>query len=218
MKLFKKEPKQITSFKESGIHMQDFEIRKRSLKENFFKCLWNSVLIFTFLYGHIGFFVSAFNLPCHKWFLLLSSAAISSYLSFLYMTALTYNIGYLLLPFVVAAAAFRLYMVVNSGFSAIMNIIILRIDEVMNLPNRREFNELFSNRTVSITATLSVISILLGIFINMWVARRRSVLFPIVFTLIFCEISIYLNDDFSYFYSNIVDSNIFCSFYVNKNE
>ena len=200
----KKDPKPVRQFIESGIHMEELEIQRRSLKNNFFKCLWNAFLIFSFLVGHLGFFVSAFELPCNIPVLALCCAGISMYMSFLYLTSLTYNIGYLALPFIVAFLSFSMYRIVNSGFSAIRTLMIKYVDKIMNLPTTREFNEYYSNRRVSITVCLAVISVLLAIFINMWVSRRRSAIYPILFTIIACEFSIYLSDDFSYLYLGII--------------
>ncbi len=200
----KKDPKPVRQFIESGIHMEELETQRRSLKNNFFKCLWNAFLIFSFLIGHLGFFVSAFDLPCNIPMLALCCAAISLYMSFLYLTSLTYNIGYIALPFIVAFISISMYRIVNSGFSAIRTLMIKYVDKIMSLPTTREFNEYYSNRRVSITVCLSVISVLLAIFINMWVSRRRSALHPIIFTIILCEFSIYLSDDFSYLYLGII--------------
>ena len=200
----KKDPKPIRQMSESGIHMEELGMQRRSLKNNIFKCLWNAFLIFTFLIGHLGFFVSAFDLPCSLPILFLCCAGISLYMAFLYLSSLTYNLGYIALPFIVGFLSMSNYRIVNSGFSAMRTLMIKYVDSIMDLPTTREFNEYYSNRVVSITVCLSVISVLLAIFINMWVSRRRSALYPIIFSLLICEFSIYLSDDFSYIYLGII--------------
>ena len=201
MALFNKEPRQVREFKKSGIHFQELELQTRSAKNNAKKCLWNALLIFILLFAQNGFIISAFDLPVFMPALILTFAIVSLYLAFLYLNTTTYNLGYIALPFLVIGVALTMYQVANSGFSAIINIVINKVDEQYVLTNIREYNEYYANRQISVTVCLMLISIMAGILLNMVISRRRSIFWILLSSLLVIEAGIYLNnDDFSYFY------------------
>ncbi|MCR4841127.1 MAG: hypothetical protein K5848_06255, partial [Lachnospiraceae bacterium] len=219
MALFNSEPRKVKDFKASGIHFEELEMQQRSFKGNVLKCLWNAMLIFIMLFGRVGFFVSAFDIPASMPVLIIGFLFISFYLAFLYLNSFTYNVGYIILPVLVVIVAASMYQIANSGFSAIVNIIIHDVDKQFNLDNIREYNEFYANRTISTTVTLLLISLLLGIIINMCVSRRRSIFRPIIASLIIIELGVYLNNEnFSYFYLFVLIFGCILYIYTRQND
>ncbi len=189
----------------SGITVCELREKKRSIKENFFNCLWNALIIFLFLYGIFGFFITSFSLPCNMLALTAFMAFISVFFSMFYLRRLFFNLGYLSVLIFIIYYSFTHYREVNSGYSAILNLIIVAIDDELNLANLREFTEYFLNRTVAITSCLIVIITVVACLFNMWVSRRNSIFYPLfIIILPVLEVSIYLTDEFSYLYLLVI--------------
>lgn len=184
--------------KGSGITIVQMAEKKRGFKDNLLKCLWNGMIIFLFIMGLTSMFASAFGLPCSYPVLISVCAAASFSFALLYVNAAVYNVGYFLLMAVIVTSIIRLYVVVNSGYNAVLNIMTEAVKEEMNLPYLRQHIEIYQNREVSVTVFLAVIGSVLAMFFNMWVSRRRSVSAPLFIIFPVLEICIYLNDDFPY--------------------
>ncbi len=200
----KKDKKLFLEHAGSGIFLEDLTEKKKSFKQTVSKCFWNGLLTFLLVFGITGLFVDSFDVPCSLLVISIVQLILSMYFSFLYLNSITFNFGYILMLIIIVFIISSMYMIVNSGFSAILNIIIVKIDEVMNLPYLREFNEFFTNRYISITSCIGLISILFICLVNMFISRRKSILGLILFILPLFELSIYLSDDFSMFYTLII--------------
>lgn len=182
----------------SGITIEQMAEKKRSFKDNLFRCLWNGLIIFLFTVGLTGMFASSFGMPC-AYPVLIAVCAVSSFaFALLYVNAAIYNAGYFLLMFFIITSILRLYLVVNSGYNAVLNIMTEAVKEEMNLPYLRQHVEIYPDRQVTVTAFLAVIGSVLAMFFNMWVSRRKSIVAPLVIIFPVLELCIYLNDDFSY--------------------
>lgn len=182
----------------SGITIKQMAEKNRSFKDNLFRCLWNGLIIFLFTVGLTGMFASSFGMPCN-YPVLITVCAVSSFaFALLYVSAAIYNVGYFLLMALIIISILRLYLVVNSGYNAVLNIMTEAVKEEMSLPYLRQHVEIYPNRAVTVTAFLAVIGSVLAMFFNMWVSRRKSVAAPLVIIFPVLELCIYLNDDFSY--------------------
>lgn len=185
----------------SGITIAQLEDSKNKIsKERIMYCLSNAVVIFLLVYGLAGFFLSAFDLPNNSLKLMLFTALISVYLSCFYLNAICFNLGYILLLVYVFNYTIKNFMIAGSGANAIMNLIIVAIDEELNLTVLREYNEMYTDRYVSITSCMIIIIIFVACIINIWVSRRMSLGNPVILAILVLEFSIYLNDDFSLFH------------------
>lgn len=182
----------------SGITIAQMADKKRSFKDNLLKCLWNGLIIFLFITGLTSMFASSFGMPCSYPVLIFVCAAASFSFALLYVNAAVYNVGYILLMSVIVLSILRLYVVVNSGYNAVLNIMTEAVKEEMNLPYLRQHVEIYQNREVSVTVFLAVIGSVLAMFFNMWVSRRRSVSAPLFVIFPVLEVCIYLNDDLPY--------------------
>ncbi|MCM1308690.1 MAG: transglutaminase-like domain-containing protein [Butyrivibrio sp.] len=182
----------------SGITIKQMAEKKRSFTDNLFRCLWNGLIIFLFTVGLTGMFASSFAMTCSYPVLILVCAAASFAFALLYVNTAFYNAGYFLLMAVIIVSIVRLYVVVNSGYNAVLNILTEAVKEEMSLPYLRQHAEIYPNRHVTVTAFLAVIGSVLAMFFNMWVSRRKSVLAPLIVVFPVLELCIYLNDDFSY--------------------
>ncbi len=208
----------IEDYSNSGIYLPIMDDTKQTIREKSAKCLWNALITFLFLISFSGLFIDAFELPCNNFALFIIEAITSVFFSFLYINRFTFNFGYVFMLLFTIFIIATMYMIVNSGFSAILNLMIVKVDDVMNLPALREFTEFYSDRNISITSCLAVINILIACILNMWVARRKSPLFLILTSAIFVIMSSYLEDDVNFIYI-IILAVAFCIYlYTRSND
>ena len=204
MKKKHKIDKLISKLENSGIVIEQLTEKKLSVKDNLYKCIWNALIIFLFIFGLTNFFIDAFVLPCNRVTLTLFTAFISLFFALFYLKRICFNLGYILVLFFIFYYALKKYRQINSGYSAILNLIIVKIDEEMNLTRLREFNEMYSDRYVAITCCFVTIITVLACIFNMWISRRNSIIGPLILSIFVIEFSIYLNDEFSYFFLLII--------------
>lgn len=194
----------IEEWRASGITIPALTTGRKSVGESLGRCLWNAFITFLFLLGSTGIFVTAFELPCVFPAIVLFEGFISVFLSVLYLGPIIFNIGYIILFFLFFFYAFGMYRVLNSGFSAIMNLVIAKIDRIMILPGIREYKEYFTDRTISVSACVCLFSVLSACFLNMWISRRKSLAIPFFYLLFLLEASVYLDDTFPAFYAFVL--------------
>lgn len=202
MKLFgKKVNKTLKEFSDSGIYIESIDDNKvRNNRDIMHKCLWNAVIMTFIIYGCAGLFASAFMLPVNHFVLMIFAVLGSFYFSFMRLNSITFNGGYILFFFLIIFLSITLFLYINSGFNAIMNMMIVAVDDEFNLPSIREFTEIIGNRYVTITVCISFLEIVAACFISMWLTKRMSISSPFLYSLIFVILSTYLNDNFSYFH------------------
>lgn len=188
----------LENLKTSGITIKQMEEKKRGTWDNLARCFWNGLVIFLFTVGLAGMFVSSFNMPCNYPVMIMICAVSSFTPALLYVNSLTYYLGYFSLMFIIILSTVSFVVFINSGYNAVLNILTEAVKEEMNLPYLREHMEMYGNREVSITAFMSLIGCVVALFFNMWVSRRRSVVYPLLVVIPVLEVCIYLSDDFSY--------------------
>ena len=202
----------------SGISIPQLSPRERRVGEETGRCLWNALLTFLLLVGSTGIFVSAFELPCVFPAIVLFEGFISLYLSLLYLGPVIFNLGYILLLFGFFFFSFGMYRVLNSGFSAIMNLVIAKIDRIMPLPGIRVYKEYFPDRTISVATCICLFSVLAAVLLNMWVSRRKSLVVPVLYLLLFLEISVYLDDTFPVVYAFLLIAAVVLYVFTRQND
>ncbi len=183
----------------SGISI-NLEYRGLSNKERLIACLIKGMLIFFCSYGLLGLFITSFQLPCMRLILFLATFLFSFLVALFYYNKWFFNIGYIGILLLFCAAAFMLYIYANSGVNAIINIAMDIIDEKMNLQGVRTYQEFITNRTVTITCCLLLVTVLQCCFFNSTISGYMNPilvffqLFPVV------QLCMYFDDEINYFY------------------
>lgn len=202
----------------SGISIPRLSRREKCVGEKAGRCIWNAFLTFLLLVGSTGIFVSAFELPCVFPAIVLFEGFVSLYLSLLYLGPIVFNMGYLLLLFGFFVFSFGMYQVLNSGFSAIMNLVIAKVDRIMPLPGIRVYKEYFTDRTISVAACLCLFSVLAACLLNMWISRRKSLVVPVCYLLMFLEVAVYLDDVFPTAYVLLLVAGVVLYVFTRQND
>ncbi len=204
MKKSRKEEKWIQEAEDfrlsTGIFLQNQDYAKILPSERFFVCLLRGFLIFLALFGITGLFITSLELTCNAFLIYLVEFVISMLVALLYYHKWLFNIGYILFFILFCIIAFYFMAYANSGFNAILNQALALVDEKLNLGGYREYTETISDRYVSITVCLILISFLGVCFFNSSISSymNPTYLFLQLFPLV--QICLYLDDSVNYFY------------------
>lgn len=184
----------------TGIFFQNHDYEKIIPSERFFVCLLRGFLIFLALFGITGLMITSLELPCNAFLVYLVEFVISMLVALLYYHKWLFNIGYILFFIIFCVIAFHFMTYANSGFNAILNQTLSLVDAKLNLGGYREYTETISDRYVSITVCLILISFLGVCFLNSSISSymNPTYLFLQIFPLV--QICLYLDDSVNYFY------------------
>lgn len=139
------------------------------------KYIVNGIIVFLALYGSLGSFASAFGLPGSRGLVFFLLFLFSMLLSFMYYRQSIKIMVYLGILGLSIVAVTRLFIVMNSGFSAIQNIILNQIGDTFTLTNIREFTEFYPNRNISIPVAIFFVGVALGVFINILISEYMNI-------------------------------------------
>lgn len=126
-------------------------------------CFARALLIFLVVFGGIGCFLTAFEIPFSIIKVMAILLGISCYCSFLFYNRLTKNLGYPLLFVGILAFVLTKYRYINSGFYAMVNIMYEKLRTILNVEDSMEYFEQIGNR--DITINLGIITVGLGLII-----------------------------------------------------
>lgn len=204
MKKNKKEEKWIQEAEDfrlnTGIFFQNHDYEKIMPSERFFVCLLRGFLIFLALFGITGLMITSLELPCNTFLVYLVEFVISMLVALLYYHKWLFNIGYIFFFIIFCVIAFYFMAYANSGFNAILNQTLSLVDAKLNLGGYREYTEAISDRYLSITVCLILLSFLGVCFFNSSISSymNPTYLFLQIFPLV--QICLYLDDSVNYFY------------------
>lgn len=188
-----------TYIQQTGLVLSDMNYMSLSKRDKLIVCLVKAVLIFSVTMGLNLLVITSFELPCSIVVITAFAALLSFALSLLYIRRLYFNIGYIGLLLLFIGMAYALLRYANSGMNAIVNIIMEAVDRKLNLGGVRVYQELYTNRFVSITSCLLLIMFLEVCFLNSLISEYMSGcgVFLVIYPLF--QLCIYLDDTVNYF-------------------
>ena len=179
----------------TGIRIYEMEEREIPKRDRVIVCLVKGFLIFLICYGLNMLFVTSFDLPCSRVVIGFAAILLSALTSMFYYRKLFFNLGYILLFVIFLPLAMGLVTMANSGMNAITNIVMEAVDAKLNLGGVRVYQEMYSDRNLTITCCLLLMLFLEVCISNAVISEYMSgiVLFLMAFP--FIEICIYLCDN-----------------------
>ena len=186
-----------------GVKM-DLGYTQLSRGERAIVCLIKGILIFLCVFGSAGLFLTSFDLPGMKLVLFFFILVISMATAMFYYNRLVFNIGYIVFFVLICFLAYSLYWYANSGMNAILNTALKIIDEKLNLNGVREYNEVITNRTVTVTCCLVLISCLMVCLYNSAISGYMSPLFTFLLLYPIAQFCVYFDDSVNYGYLSMM--------------
>ena len=187
--------------RETGIVMKQQAYGTVAPSEKALVCLVRGLLIFLVQFGITGLFITSFELPCNAFLIYASELLLSVLIAFLYYNKWLFNLGYIFILILFIAFAIFFREIANSGFNAILNIILNVIDERMNLDGVRQYTEQIANRELTVTVCLLMVSFFGVCYFNSTISGYMSPFLVFLQTYPLLQICIYLDDEVNYFFA-----------------
>ena len=162
-----------------------------------FGCLPKGIFCFLIVFGSLGGFLSAFEMECNY----LIPAAIlflsAMYFSGLFAFRKSYHkdLGYVLYFIFYVMAVFMLKSYVNSGFSAILNVVRQRGEVYFGLNTGTEFAERIDDRYLTVTIAFIFIGVFEIILLNIFVSNYMSLKFAVFMGMSLYVFPVYLREE-----------------------
>ena len=192
--LFRKKKEDVQNgniFLAKGIYLKQPQMNSGHIIK---KCLMRCGIIFLLVFGSIGGFLSAFDISYNYLLVIGAYLALSMYFSVLYALAKPRlrDVGYIFFfgLFIVAIYLFKLYA--NSGFYAIVNIILQRAKTFFELSGVREYETQIHNDYLTIAVVAVFVGMVQIIVLNIWLSSAMSVFWTAILTFPILLIPIYM--------------------------
>ncbi len=154
--------------------------------------LARGLAVFLIVYGSIGCFVSSLNIEYNELLVVGVLLILSFYLAFIFYRPWIKNLGYILILFIFIFGVGSFAMVINSGFYALVNIFLGKVEIALALPGVMEYTEQISNRVYSVTVALTFLGAGTCVLVNMFISNVMSIVRTIIITLPIAIIGSYI--------------------------
>lgn len=134
--------------------------------------LLKGVLVYLFVMGGMGCFLSALQVEYAKWTLHMVIFLIAVFCSMLYYNKYWENIGYSILLAVIIAGGSGLKDYINSGFYSVANDMTKAASDFFGTSAMRSYGEQIADRYLAVTVSMCYIGCVCCILVNILIARK----------------------------------------------
>lgn len=163
-------------------------------------CVARAIMVFFITVGSMGIFLQAFEIPYRPLLVYASVLVAAFYAAFLFYNRITKNAGYLLLFVLIVAASFTMYIYVNSGFYAIVNIAYEKLQTLLQLEGVMAYSERITNRVLTINSCLVLLGCVFSVLLNVIISNYMSTFWVVLLTGWLAFIPAYFNLGIDGFY------------------
>ena len=188
----------------TGIIFADMDYMSLSGRDKALICLVKGILIFLNVYGMNMLFITSLDLPCSIPLVGIFSLGLSMFAAFFYYRKLFFNLGYILFFVIFLAFSVGLLMLANSGMNAIVNLIMEAVDDKLNLGGVRVYQEVYTNRYITITCCLILLLFFYISVLNSLISEYMSGIAVFILTYPAVQICLYVDDTVNYLWVTIM--------------
>lgn len=165
-------------------------------KENrSYSMLIKGVIVYLITMGSLGFFLSCFNIGFNVPVCSVAVLIMAIVCALLYYRCAVENIGYIIF-FVIFALLVRLYKTyINSGFYAVMNIVMEEASQYLDVDVQRRYAEQVENRYLTVSMFVLFAGFVIVVVMNVYVSRRMKFLVPVLILMSINMIPLYLGKE-----------------------
>ncbi|MBQ6105993.1 MAG: transglutaminase domain-containing protein [Lachnospiraceae bacterium] len=197
----KKQLSLINAYSEkTGIRIAEMGECAQPKKDRLINCLVKGFLIFLAVYSLNMFFVTSFDLPCSRLIVAFAALILSMFAAMFYYNKLCFNLGFITLFLLFLPLSLGLVSFANSGMNAIINVLLAEVDKKLNLDGVRVYQEIYTNRYLTVTCCLILMMFMEICFLNAFISEHLSGILTFAFAYPFYQICIYLCDTINYTY------------------
>lgn len=181
-----------------GLRLEEPQMNQGS---RLLQCLLHGLLLTALSFGMIDSFLSSFSIAYYRLPLFFCDLLIALYFSYLYSSGkrLVMDFGYLFYFAVFAASAFSLRPYANSGFSAMLNIVLKTAEQFFDLSGVRQYDTIVSDSVLTITVAAMFVSMSLVILCNIAVHSRFCLLWMLGMGGVILTVPFYMKQTPSFF-------------------
>ncbi len=147
-------------------------------------CFLRGMVVFLITFGSLGGFLSAFSISYNYVFVISIYIALSLFFSWLYTLPnfLYRDLGYVVFFVGFVYAIFRLRVYANSGFYAVINQILKRVQPFFDLSGVREYEVTIDYAYLTVAIVAAFIGMVYIIILNIWLSSNSSVFWTVIIT------------------------------------
>ena len=157
-----------------GVYLYDQTPRELKLRERLWMCFWRGLIIAAAISTYVCCFATTLEIPAKPGPIIFVTLLVSMVLSFAGFNQVLYDLSLIPAFIIFSVYSFLNLRLLNSGFSAIINIILGWIDEVYNLGGLRDYTEMIQDRPTTTTTTLALISAVMVLLLLMLVRSNKQ--------------------------------------------
>ncbi len=174
-----------------GVVLND--VRAEKQPGRFYLCFLRGILIFLGVYGMLGALVTGFGLDFSRP-VVISGIFILAFISaFLYYNKITFYLGYLAVFASFIFFSFSMYIYVNSGYQAFINVVYNKYSDYFRLASVREVTEFVDNRYLTITAAMLFMGWFFCILLNITISGYMSLALTFLVTFLPLQVAFYID-------------------------
>lgn len=157
------------------------------------KYIINALILFGVTFGTLDCFVTSFELDLTVQPMFLTCLIASLVFSFMYISNKAKILTYLAVFFGIVFAGMRFFSIINSGVSAMVNNVLIYIDDKSGLPFIREYNIFYKDEYVAMSVALCVMAVALMLILNIFISEKMSFVMLFVITFPIVQFGMYFN-------------------------
>ncbi len=169
------------------------EVTQTKKSNRFLICLFKGILVYIATYCSICGLLDAFEIEYNRPIIIIAFAFFSFYVSFLYFNKLIFYVFYIILFIAFTVELARYYMVANSGFQAIINIVFEEYSDYFGLAAIREGLETVTNRYFTVTVAALFLGAFTAILLNVTISGYMNAFETALVTFPYIEIALFIH-------------------------
>ena len=177
--------------------------------------LLKGVLVYLFVMGGIGSFLSAFDIEYSRFIVNFVVFLIAVFCSVLYYNKYTMNIGHLSVLMLMISGGGVFSRFINSGFYAVLNEVTKAASDFFDTNAMRNYGEQIGNRQLAVTISTCFIVCVCSVLLSIMISRKMRHLSAVLLSALFLLIPIYLEREpdgiyTAMFFSGLISVNLLC--------
>ena len=161
--------------------------------DSVFRYLINALLIWMLSYSAMDCAVSSLGITYKKPVTVFFLGIFAFLMAFMHINLISKIIGYLLVLAGFAYMVISLRLVINTGFSHILNVVMENLEEEFMLPIIRRFNLYHDDLEMAVSVCLVVIGLVLALVLNVAISEYMNPVLTLLITFPFVQVGTYID-------------------------
>ncbi|MBQ3061020.1 MAG: transglutaminase domain-containing protein [Lachnospiraceae bacterium] len=153
----------------------------------------NALIIFLLTFSCMESAMTSFDIEYNKGVTVFFLVIFAVLMAFMHLNAVTKTVGYIIVILGFAYMVIALRLIINTGFSHIVNIVTEAIEEEFMLPIIRRFQLYYDDVEMSVSVCLIIIGLVIALLLNVAVSEYMNPVLALLITFPITQIGTYLD-------------------------